>query len=59
MLKKEDNKAPKHNVKKKYGFDDFDDSDIENFNLDNKKKKIREKNIYEKKKKNQILTNMV
>ena len=46
---KKDNKArtfaPKHNVKKKYDFHDFDDSDIEDFNLDNKKKIREKKNI--------------
>ena len=48
---KKDNKArtfaPKHNVKKNDFDINFDDSDIEDFNLDNKRKK------------NQILTNMV
>ena len=44
IYERKDNKArnfaPKHNVKEKHDFD-FDDSDIEDFNLDNKKK-IRE-----------------
>ena len=41
--------APKHNVKKKYDSDiDFGDSDLEDFNLDNKRKKkdTRKKNDY-------------
>ena len=38
-------------LKKIYDFDDFDDSDIEDFNLDNKKKRYEKKKIYEKKRK--------